>query len=280
MTIKRVVISGIRPKYTSEYIANVLWRRNLAQVSSITLFPYLLGSRPFQTAYVTLASWADSEAAYNLIQRLKDETKKSFIVHKDDFQWRVQIDDRDEHIIFAESTPAMVFPESYFSKEVEKNSRPVASVAVPYIFGPNLTLVEAEARCDELRSIEWIDKALEICCPWHSNLNIAKPLATPAYLPIGNEIAFLEKEITLRKNAAISENIQYCRFPEPLWKWRNVVDDIARRYALTRLESIRDEYDKILDEICGSPEKAIFIHKRVCDEIEFLVNYHGETANY
>lgn len=43
--------------------------------------------------------------------------------------------------------------------------------------------------------------------------------------------------------------------------------------------SIRDEYDKILDEICGSPEQAYFVYQRVCDEIEFLVDYHGETVD-
>lgn len=113
----------------------------------------------------------------------KDESKKSFIAHKDDFQWRVQIDDRDELHIFRESIPEAV-------------------VSMPYIFGPKLSLADAKARCDELRSIEWIDKKLELCYPWHSNLSIAKPLSTPAYLPIGNEIAFLEKEI---QHADISE---------------------------------------------------------------------------
>ena len=115
MSIKSVMVFGIDSKYTAEYIANVLWRHNIAQVSSVTLLPYVLGSRTFQTAYIGIATWADSEIAYNLIQRLKDKSKNPRIVHKDDLWWRVQINNHGQLDKY-EKSRTIIFPARYFIK--------------------------------------------------------------------------------------------------------------------------------------------------------------------
>lgn len=90
MAIKSIIISFIDSDITSEYIANVLWRQNIAKVSKILLIPYLKNANVLQIAYVDIALWCDSEAAYNFVQRLKNPTKEARIIHKDDEWWLVE----------------------------------------------------------------------------------------------------------------------------------------------------------------------------------------------
>ena len=41
MSIKSLMIANVESQHTAEYIANVFWNQNIAQVNSITLIPYL-----------------------------------------------------------------------------------------------------------------------------------------------------------------------------------------------------------------------------------------------
>jgi hypothetical protein len=93
--ISSIIISGITEGYTSEYIANVLWKQGLAQVNRITMVPYLdheTNTICF-TAYADIQEWADTEAAFNFIKRL-DKTFVARIVHNDDDSWHVRITTR------------------------------------------------------------------------------------------------------------------------------------------------------------------------------------------
>lgn len=113
-SINCVVIARIPEQYTAEYIANVFWNRNIAQVSSITLVYCSQKSKLFKNAYVNIANWIDSEVAYNFIQRLKNTSKETRIVHYDDFWWPVKI---NKHKLKTyDTTNTTVFPKSYFEQ--------------------------------------------------------------------------------------------------------------------------------------------------------------------
>ena len=90
MSIKSLMIQFVEFEYTAEYIANVFWRQHIAQVSNITLIPYLQNSDVFYVAYITIDHWVDSEAAYNFVRRLKNPATEARIVHSGDDWWAVQ----------------------------------------------------------------------------------------------------------------------------------------------------------------------------------------------
>lgn len=120
-TIAQLLISEIKMEYNAEYIANTLWYQNIAQVESITLLPYLKGSAIYQTAYVSIAMWCDSEIAYSFIKRLRDSTKDTRIVHKMDYWWPVRINPNNNGAICIEPYTT-TFPKSYFKKEEDEET--------------------------------------------------------------------------------------------------------------------------------------------------------------
>jgi len=91
MSVKSLMFPCVESQYTHEYIANVLWRQHIAKVSSITMIPYIKNSEIYRIAYVNIDEWHDSEAAYNIIQRLKSSDYEARIVHNDDNWWVAQL---------------------------------------------------------------------------------------------------------------------------------------------------------------------------------------------
>lgn len=91
MSITTLMISCIERQYTQEYIANVFWRQDIAKVSNITLIPYIKNTDIYSIAYINIAEWCASEAAYNFIHRLKNPTKEARIVHHEENWWPVEI---------------------------------------------------------------------------------------------------------------------------------------------------------------------------------------------
>jgi len=87
--IKSLIIPRIERQYTQKYIADVFWRQHIAKVSSITLIPY---SKMYNTAYITIGEWSDTEIAYNFIQRVNNLYKEARIVHRDDEWWPIQLE--------------------------------------------------------------------------------------------------------------------------------------------------------------------------------------------
>jgi hypothetical protein len=110
------MIPYIESQYTAEYIANVLWKQRIAQVSSIVLIPYLKNTSVVHTAYITIASWCDSEIAYNFIQRLKDGSKETRIVHNSDEWWSIHINTHNSGNIFL-CNYSTIFPSNYFERD-------------------------------------------------------------------------------------------------------------------------------------------------------------------
>ena len=90
MSINSLMIQFVEFEYTAEYIANVFWRQHIAQVSNITLIPYLQNSDVFYVAYITIDHWVDSESAYNFVQRLKNQGTEARLVHSGDDWWAVK----------------------------------------------------------------------------------------------------------------------------------------------------------------------------------------------
>ncbi len=112
-TITSLVIPCVEMCYTAEYIANVFWSQGIAQVSSITLFPYPTNTEFLQMAYITIGSWCDTEVAYNFLQRLKDMNKETRLVHSSEDWWLVEVN-TNTGFMFNYSTS---FPSSYFEKD-------------------------------------------------------------------------------------------------------------------------------------------------------------------
>jgi hypothetical protein len=67
MSLVRLMICTIDPKYTAEYIAHVFWRKDIGKVSSITLIPQIVASEVLNTAYITFDSFCDSESARDFV---------------------------------------------------------------------------------------------------------------------------------------------------------------------------------------------------------------------
>jgi hypothetical protein len=101
MSINNLMISCVESQYTQEYIANVFWNQRIARVRSITLIPYLKNDIVCSIAYITIEQWGDSEASYNFIQRLKDDTKEARIIHRDEEWWLVKPNTHNDGEIMA-----------------------------------------------------------------------------------------------------------------------------------------------------------------------------------
>jgi len=107
--------------HTAEYIANVFWSQNIAQIKSIVLTPYLYKSTFYQTAYIHIESWGDSESAYNFMKRLQNKTKITKIVHQIEDWWPVAINTMETKTImnlYQHSGKYLTtFDKSYYVKE-------------------------------------------------------------------------------------------------------------------------------------------------------------------
>lgn len=263
------MISRILPQYTAEYIANVFWNHNIAQVSSITLLPYLQGSSVFHTAYVSIATWGDSEVAYNLIQRLKDDSKKSRIVHQDDLWWPVKINTHNTGNLYL-GPYTTTFPESYFKRqqpeevilaeevyeeELEEGEVPEERVIIKYRFDGKMTVNEAIARCEQLSAaIEEISNSSE------------RPSSRELYdmSDFCEEIDFLEHQLRDYGNKRLASDdklIQYYGIPQEHMTVKDAnarldfLKTIVPRYSpkshleLLTLQEIKDEIDFLEDQL-------------------------------
>jgi hypothetical protein len=254
MSINSVMISRILPQYTAEYIANVFWNHNIAQVSSITLLPYLQGSTVFHTAYVSIATWADSEVAYNLIQRLKDDSKKARIVHKDDLWWPMKINTHNTGNIYL-GPYTTTFPESYFNRQEPEEEETEERVISTYKFDGKLTVNEAIARCGEL------SEAIEDI----SNFS-QRPSSRDVYdmSDFCEEIDFLEQQLRNYGNQRMKSDeklIKYYGIPEQYMTVKDAnrrldfLKTIVPRYSpkdhmeLLTVNEIKDEIEFIEDQL-------------------------------
>ena len=114
------MISNAEGVNNSEYIANAFWSQNIAQVSSIVLLPYLKNNKLCQMAYIEIASWCDSEVAYNFIRRLKVLEGEARLNHNlNEDWWAVQINTHYDGQPFIDAS-TVTFSQRSFVKAVEE----------------------------------------------------------------------------------------------------------------------------------------------------------------
>lgn len=87
---KNLIIHYVRSKYTAQYIADALLKKNIAQVRKITLIPQDLGgeaARAWNTAYVEIDYWIDSNNGLEALDGLNQEEEPRFFIlyHTYDF---------------------------------------------------------------------------------------------------------------------------------------------------------------------------------------------------
>ena len=85
----RIIIAGVSAEVSAEYIAIVFARQHIAQVRSVTLIPYFVGSMLYNRAYVVVWSWSASESAYNFLRRLSGKEEARIVYHDDNY-WVVK----------------------------------------------------------------------------------------------------------------------------------------------------------------------------------------------
>lgn len=73
MSAKNIMIHDIDTRFTAEYIANVLWKREIAKVSSITLIPQIKNEVISNIAYIYIDSFCDTEDAYEFIKNTRSD---------------------------------------------------------------------------------------------------------------------------------------------------------------------------------------------------------------
>ncbi len=114
------MISNAEGVKNSEYIANAFWSQNIAQVSSIVLLPYLKNNKLCQMAYIEIASWCDSEVAYNFIRRLKVLEGEARLNHNlNEDWWAVQINTHYNGHPFTDAS-TVTFSQKSFVKTVDE----------------------------------------------------------------------------------------------------------------------------------------------------------------
>jgi len=96
MSIKSIMISNIEPQFTADYIANVLLRKKIAKVNSITLIPQIINGIITNIAYIDIYSYCDTEAAYKFITNLKSNYFK-FCHNDTDKDYNLWIIQKNNH---------------------------------------------------------------------------------------------------------------------------------------------------------------------------------------
>jgi len=208
MSIKSLMINCVESQYSQEYIANVFWRQNIAKVSTITLIPYLNNSKICRIAYINIAQWCDSEAAYNFIQRLKDSSKEARIVHNDDEWWPVQINTHNNGEIYV-GFYTIAFPSSYFVRsepvEDDESTTPCSEVdeeeydnfdpehPIQGLGEDRYTVAEAEELVQKLQQ--------ELTSAYH------RGIPEEALEELENELSTLETELRINEAVNNSGNV-------------------------------------------------------------------------
>ena len=119
MSIRSLIIPAISSQYTAEYIANSLWRENVAKVDKIVLIPTVGwddDQHIFYTAYISIGEWCDSESAYYFIRHLKGYQGKVSFNHANDETWNIYCNLYPHEHIRNNDSFATVFDSSYFER--------------------------------------------------------------------------------------------------------------------------------------------------------------------
>ena len=89
--IKSLFISCIEPSFTADYIMQSFYVNDIATVSKIILVPFTKKSGNFLRAYIDIAYWHETEAAYDFIQSLHNINQETRFLYYDCNWWAVEI---------------------------------------------------------------------------------------------------------------------------------------------------------------------------------------------
>jgi len=112
-SVNNLIINCVELQYSHHYIADVFWYKHIAQVSKVTLIPYLKNGKVFNIAYITIGQW--SELSHNFIQRLKNPNKETRFVYNDDNWWPIKINTHNNGDILV-GNYTVEFNEDYFNQ--------------------------------------------------------------------------------------------------------------------------------------------------------------------
>lgn len=87
--ITSIYIPRIEREIDATFIADVLEKNGIAQVSSIYIEPYK--SDVYNRAYIGIKFWHDTESAFNFIVQLRNTSREARLVYNDDNWWPAYI---------------------------------------------------------------------------------------------------------------------------------------------------------------------------------------------
>lgn len=149
MTIVRLYINNVG-MVGHEYIANKLWRLNIAQASSVTIVPYIAQKSVRQFAIIDIRQWCDTEVAYNFIQKLCVPEGEAMLVHNDDDAWPVcSITVQNDYLDDASYTT--FFPSTYFDEDTSEEDNAT-------------TQMFEEAFANKWTTAEWTTNVFQVAC--------------------------------------------------------------------------------------------------------------------
>jgi len=112
-SVNNLIIICVELQYSHHYIADVFWYKDIAQVSKVTLIPYLKNGTVFNIAYITIGQW--SALSHNFIQRLKNPDKETRFVYNDDNWWPIKINTHNNGDVVV-GNYTVEFNENYFNQ--------------------------------------------------------------------------------------------------------------------------------------------------------------------
>ena len=112
-SVNNLIINCVELQYSHHYIADVFWYKDIAQVSKVTLIPYLKNGKVFNVVYITIGQW--SALSHNFIQRLKNPDKETRFVYNDDNWWPIKINTHNNGDVVV-GTYTVEFNEDYFNQ--------------------------------------------------------------------------------------------------------------------------------------------------------------------
>ena len=86
--ITSIYIPHVEGKYTAQFISDTLFSQGLATVSKISLIPNLQKAG-YLKAYVDIAKWHDTEAAFSFLDRIRHAKKEARLNYISDKWWVV-----------------------------------------------------------------------------------------------------------------------------------------------------------------------------------------------
>lgn len=117
MSAVRLIIN-LDVKCSAEYICNLFWEQNIAQINSITMLPYLSTTGMKNYAVIDVRHWCDTEIAYNFIQRLKVPEGEARLIHTDEQWWPVHMTTIENcHMNNNYHYYTTMFPKSYYEED-------------------------------------------------------------------------------------------------------------------------------------------------------------------